>query len=201
MQTLAGKEKILDLGCGNGELARWLNRQGHHAAYTGLDFSLALLRDARLQAGSMLVEFIQADLSSADWDVPFQAGSFQLGFAFAVLHHIPGEDLRIWILGKMHRLLEPGGRLFMSNWQFMNSPRLKKRVRDWQELGLSEENVDPGDFLLDWRAGGQGLRYVHLFNETELDNLAKAASFRICDTFHSDGDGGRLGLYQVWEKI
>ena len=48
------------------------------------------------------------------------------------------------------------------------------------------------------RLGGRGLRYVHLFDEAELGCLAAEAGLVIADTYLSDGEGGRLGLYQVW---
>ena len=60
---------ILDLGCGNGELARTLSRRGHHGSYLGLDFSLPLLDEAEREAFAFPVQFMQADLVSSDWDI------------------------------------------------------------------------------------------------------------------------------------
>jgi len=61
--------------------------------------------------------------------------------------------------------------------------------------------VDAGDYLLDWRNGDVGLRYVHHFDEEELSKLAKATGFKVIDTFYLDGETGNLGLYQVWQPI
>jgi len=33
---------------------------------------------------------------------------------------------------------------------------------------------------------------------SELASLAKAAGFQVRETFFSDGEQGRLGLYQYW---
>ena len=118
----------------------------------------------------------------------------------AVLHHIPGEALRIQLLRQMHDLLAADGRLTLSNWNFPQSPRLQKRVLTWTKIGIEETDVDPGDALLDWKRGGLGLRYVHHFSEAELDELAGITGFRLVDTFYSDGEGGRLGHYQIWRK-
>ncbi|HBY06444.1 MAG TPA: hypothetical protein DEH22_01125, partial [Chloroflexi bacterium] len=96
-------------------------------------------------------------------------------------------------------LLPPGGQFIHSNWQFLNSARLRQRVHPWPEIGLSEAEVEPGDYLLDWRRGGFGLRYVHHFSENELHTLADETGFRIIESFFSDGESGNLGLYQVWE--
>ena len=68
----------------------------------------------------------------------------------------------------------------------------------WQAAGLQEADVDPGDYLLDWRHGGTGLRYVHHFSETELLEMADLSGFKVAETFYSDGENQRLGLYQVW---
>jgi hypothetical protein len=43
------------------------------------------------------------------------------------------------------------------------------------------------------------LRYVHHFSETELEQLAEAAGFEVIESFLSDGENNRLGLYQVWQ--
>jgi hypothetical protein len=63
------------------------------------------------------------------------------------------------------------------------------------------EQVDVGDYLLDWRQGGYGLRYVHYFDEVELVELAQLSGYRILESFYSDGKGGRLSLYQTWEPF
>ena len=201
LDRLEGRENILDLGCGNGELARQLARTGHQGSYTGLDFSPPLLAAARRQPDLFPVNFIRADLTSADWDTGLPAGGYDLVFAFASLHHSPSEQLRFQIMAKIARLLSSAGKFIHSNWQFLNSPRLQNRIQPWQAAGLNPEDLDPGDYLLDWRHGGLGLRYVHHFDDAELSRLATAAGFRVCETFHSDGQGGRLGIYQIWELL
>lgn len=204
LDMMTGDESQLDLGCGNGELARERMRRGQGGFYTGLDFSLPLLEVARHGWEDAPTTFIRADLCAADWDkrinppIPLP---FDLVTAFAVLHHIPGTNLRLRILHKVHDLLRSDGQFIHSEWQFLNSEKLKGRVQSWQEIGLSEEDVDPGDYLLDWRSGGRGLRYVHHFSEEELEDLAKSSRFRIGMAFLSDGENGQLGLYQVWDRL
>ncbi len=208
--TFEKTENILDLGCGNGELARVLAQMGFQGNYTGLDFSLPLLKDAQLQSAEFPTKFLAADLTASDWanliepvaikPVDSNPGQFSVVTAFAVLHHIPGMELREKILKTTHALLAPQGRLIHSNWQFLNSPKLKQRIQPWETIGLSAQDVDPQDYLLDWRAGGSGLRYVHSFSAGELTQLAANTGFREKETFLSDGEGGNLGLYQVWER-
>lgn len=201
LETLHGDECILDLGCGNGELARELAKRGHRGSYLGVDFSLPLLRDAELQPEGFSASFIQADLTqlSAVSEQLSVTDHWSLITAFAVLHHIPSTELRLNILRTVRQLLKGDGRFIHSNWQFLNSKKLKGRIQPWEATAISGLEVDTGDYLLDWRSGGEGLRYVHHFDEKELAELARASAFRVVDTFYSDGEGGRLGLYQTWK--
>jgi SAM-dependent methyltransferase len=197
---LAGDESILDLGCGNGELARELAKRGHRGPYLGLDFSLPLLKNAAPQPEGFSASFIEADLTrlsniESRISIP---GGWSLITAFAALHHIPSRGLQLNILQTVHGLLSENGKFILSNWQFLNSEKLRSRIQDWSKVGLSNTDVDPGDYLLDWRSGGEGLRYVHHFREEELTALADVAGFIIQDTFYSDGESGNLSLYQIW---
>jgi tRNA (uracil-5-)-methyltransferase TRM9 len=203
LTQLEGTERILDLGCGNGQLARTLAERGHRGPYLGLDFSPPLLADAQSQPKGFSATFRQVDLTAPEWGGTdsFSPSPFDLIFAFAILHHIPGHDLRRSILQKVHRLLAPGGRFIHSEWQFLNSDKLKARIQPWERANLSIADVDEGDALLDWRGGGVGLRYVHHFSEPELAFLSAESGFRVVESFFSDGQGGRLSLYQVWERI
>jgi SAM-dependent methyltransferase len=203
---LSDKNSILDLGCGNGGVARELLKQGYQGSYVGLDSSRELLDQAqRIAPGSEYFLFLHADLSTSGWpDLVTNLGSTTIEFqpdivlAFAVLHHLPGEDLRLQVLDQVLRLLAPGGRFVFSVWHFLNSARWRNRIQPWESVGIAPDEVDPEDYLLDWRSGGFGLRYVHHFSEEELGNLAADSGFSVTETFYSDGEAGRLGLYQSW---
>ncbi|NOT05876.1 MAG: class I SAM-dependent methyltransferase [Anaerolineales bacterium] len=199
LETIQADVSVLDLGCGNGHFLRELNRRGHKAALLGVDFSLPLLRDAESAPG---VEFREVDLSqltvdSGRWTVE---NSWDAITMFATLHHIPSTEMRLNILQTVKKLLKPNGKFILSNWQFLNSEKLKSRIQSWDKVGINANDLDQGDYLLDWRSGGEGLRYAHQFSAEELLGLAEQAEMRVTDSFSSDGDGGNLGLYQIWEK-
>jgi len=197
LETIQADDSVLDLGCGNGNFLREVFGRGHKAPLLGVDFSLPLLRDAESTLG---VEFREADLSqlsviSNQLSVP---DHWSLITAFATLHHIPSTEMRLDILRTVRKLMKPDGKFILSNWQFLNSAKLRSRIQAWDRVGINESDLDAGDYLLDWRSGGEGLRYAHQFSAEELSGLANQVGMRVVDSFLSDGDGGNLGLYQTW---
>jgi tRNA (uracil-5-)-methyltransferase TRM9 len=203
LEKIDPEAHILDLGCGNGELARNLSCSGHCGLYVGIDLSSKLLEQASEKISRMAncpTHFIQADLSDPGWEIGLPTSDYDLILAFAVLHHLPGASLRRSVLSTVNQLLKPNGHFIHSEWQFLNSPRLQARIQPWEKIGLSDDQVENGDYLLDWRHGGLGYRYVHNFSIGELTSLARETGFTILESFSSDGENGKLGLYQVWER-
>jgi len=187
---------VLDLGCGSGEVPRALARRRHRGAYLGIDQCQDLLDQARRCELSQAA-FVHADLAADGWP-DHTRPPYEHALALAVLHHLPGESRRRDFAIRVRDLLGPQGVFAFSVWQFQTSERLRRRIVPWDTIGIDPSQVDPGDFLLDWRHGGRGLRYVHAFDDAELAALAAAAGFRPVRTFLADGQGGRLGHYEVW---
>ena len=200
----------LDLGCGSGALALEWIRLEHTGSYTGIDFSTPLLAEAQRslsevsKATALQIQFHQADLLSENWPGLLYRNFYDGALCFAAMHHLPGKVTRLRFLKQVHSLLRPGSSFYHSNWQFQHSPKLVARIQPWSLTAIDESDLENGDTLLDWRyslpgqAETNGLRYVHIFSPEELAELAKESGFRIIDTFESDGEGGRLGLYQHW---
>lgn len=199
-----------DLGCGPGALGVEWARSGRSGTYLGLDFSSELLNEARcatagLDCPGLELRYTQADLGQPGWQAALAGTPWDGALAFAALHHLPGAGRRLNLLRQVRSLLPPGAWFIHSEWQFQHSPKLMARRQPWQAAGLNPADVEPGDTLLDWRQALPGqpqqsaLRYVHLFTLQELAELAAASGFEVVETFESDGDGGRLGLYQRWK--
>lgn len=205
-QRLPQSGRWLDLGCGSGELARHLAQAGFTGSYLGLDASSELLAEAPglPQTPLFSASYRQADLSEPNWLDGLDLASFDIITCFAVLHHLPGPELRAAVLQRARLLLAEGGTFIHSVWQFQHSARLLARVQPWEQVGLTPADLETGDTLLDWRYAlpGQpeatGLRYVHCFSRAELALLAFQCGFRVSEEYESDGEGGRLGLYQFW---
>jgi len=200
-ESISPDESVLDLGCGNGNFLCELHSRGHQAALLGVDFSLPLLREADATPGIDFWEMDLSALSSAENQLAVVRARWSLVTMFATLHHIPSTEMRLGILGTVKGLLKLGGKFHLSNWQFMNSEKLKARVQPWSKAGLKDEDVDEGDYLLDWRSQGLGLRYVHHFSAEELLWLAGQVQMKVEASFLSDGENGRLSLYQEWSAV
>ncbi|MCD4738092.1 MAG: class I SAM-dependent methyltransferase [Anaerolineae bacterium] len=190
--------RVLALGCGHGRVA-FLLPAG--CSYTGVDFSTKMLAQVKASGQERDMRFVVADLSSESWPADV-GGQYDWITIRAVFQHIPGYTARTRILRQATTLLAPGGRIVLANWQFLAAKRLHRRIQAWSEVGLSETEVENGDYLLDWQRGGRGLRYVHLVGEAETKRLAAGADLTITEMFRADGRENNLTLYAVlsWSK-
>ncbi len=191
---------VLDLGCGHARLAHFLDTQGIRAMYLGVDRSPGLLRAARESSRPLRqvrAHFLMADLGMPGWAGILNHARFDVIVALALLHHIPGYAYRETFLQEVASLLKPGGYFILSAWRFLHNERMRRKIVPWSRVGLSPDDVEPGDYLLDWKREGYGYRYVHAVTEEELQHLAASAALTIQEVFYSDGREGDLSLYAV----
>jgi ubiquinone/menaquinone biosynthesis C-methylase UbiE len=95
--------RILDLGCGEGSLARTINSLYPRAEIHGCDVSAVQLERARQMGGH--IEYRQSGES-----LPYESGYFDSIFLLDVLEHV--EDPQAF-LDEVSRVLARGGRLLM----------------------------------------------------------------------------------------
>jgi 2-polyprenyl-3-methyl-5-hydroxy-6-metoxy-1,4-benzoquinol methylase len=188
-------ESVLDVGCGEGRFGRFLAGAGFDGLYRGVDFSDKLLASAAAQLPAQLDSAFQVrDLAAAR--ALDGLGRFPVVACLAVLQHIPGRACRVRLLREMGEHLQPGGVLFLSTWQFLDSARQRRKLVPWEEVGLDGATLEAGDYLLTWR-GGSGLRYVAYIDAPETGRLAAESGLRVVESFRSDGREGDLNLYAV----
>lgn len=187
-----GPQTLLDVGCGDGRFGRYLREQGLPLAYTGVDLTPGLLAHARSAPDDVL---LVRDLSRAGAldGLP----QYSCIACLSTLQHIPGHDRRAALMREMAAHLVPGGVLFLGTWQFLDSPRQRRKLRDWSLVGIDPGAVGPEDYLLSWQRGGDGLRYVAFLDRVATERLATAAGLEVHDAFRSDGREGNLNLYSI----
>src|SRR5512143_155327 len=166
--------RVLEVGCGDGKTARWLARHASPAFYLGVDGSEGMLERARRYSAADAAAqarrqpppafrlgsdaFVCLDVTASDWTAALGVLPFDVTLAFAVFHHLPSFETRARLMRELAGQLRPGGRMAMSNWQFLRSRRLEGHLVPWATLGLKEADVEPGDYLLSWeRRGRRGL--------------------------------------------
>jgi len=206
LPQLLKSQNLLDLGCGNGNLAKVLLETGFSGLYLGVDNSSSLLEDAVEaipEEERDRFTFRQVDLSA-----PFEALSDQPGYdaiaCFAVIHHFPLDPYLVRFFEFVERNLTPGGILLFSTWQVKNSQRLSNRIQPWSALNIDGSEFSEDDLLLDWRADpNQPLhyRYVHHYDAEILTKTGVSTGLKLGEEFFSDGKEGDLALYQAWRKV
>lgn len=191
---------VLDAGCGNGRFVLALAQIGGNYSYTGVDADATLLALATQNTADLdkrHVRFLQADLAQAGWSSRFTGETFAVVVCLAMLQHVPGYELRLRLMKELAALMASDAVLIFSNWQFLTSARFVQKQIEWETVGLTAEDVEPGDALLPWQQGGYAIRYVHQVDEQEMMALANEADLHIIASFLADGKEGNLNLYTV----
>lgn len=126
-------ERVLDVACGTGALARAVARRVGPGAVVGVDVNEAMLDVARRRAPDILWRQGRAEA------LPFDAGSFdvvtcQFGLMFF-------EDRR-GAVREMSRVLRPGGRLVVAVWAALESSPGYAALADLLQRVLGSEAAD-----------------------------------------------------------
>ena len=120
--------KIIELGCGAAELARKLLARFPGSEIAGLEV------DERQHAKNLLdplpgLQFVAAGAQS----IPYPDGAFDLALMLKSLHHVPLQ-LMDQALSEVHRVLKPGGLLYVSEPVFAGALNEVMRLFHDEEL-------------------------------------------------------------------
>ncbi len=123
LRDVAFGAPVLDLGCGNGEVARTVLRS--HRPLDGLEL---VASEANVAAASGVFRTV---LRGDATRMPLAARSYAAVFSQSVLEHIPGD---LDALREAARLLQPAGRLVFT----VPSPAFRQRIREGSSAHAAE---------------------------------------------------------------
>jgi SAM-dependent methyltransferase len=200
---------ILDIGCGNARLARFLaNELAGPLVYRGIDASASLLSEARsARAPGVTRRFERRDLVEHPLGPAAASERYSCVAAFGILHHIPGKRRRGELLERLAERLRPRGVLALTFWDFGADPRFSGK-----ELSVAEYNrrapcpLDPGqlelgDALLAWgEPEGNAVRYCHWVDRAEEEELLAGLRLEPIAAYTSDGRGDTLNRYHLLQR-
>lgn len=146
-EHLAGARRVLDIGTGEGQVARLAAKLG--AEVVGLDPTWNQVEVAKQRGGGPVY------LRSGAAGLPFPEARFDVAVACLVFEHIDDVDDAI---AEVARVLEPGGRFLF----FLNHPLLQTPNSGW----IDDQILDPPEQY--WRIGAY-LREDKTIEEVQKD--------------------------------
>jgi SAM-dependent methyltransferase len=145
-QQLAGSRRVLDVGCGEGQVGRVAAALAGVEVVVGVDPTAAQIAEAKRRGGGVLTARSGAER------LPFSTGSFDAAVACLVFEHVSDMDGAVWEVG---RVLAPGGRFLL----LLNHPLLQTPGSGWIDDTILEEQY--------WRVG------PYLVEDDSLEEVEK----------------------------
>ncbi|MEV8544070.1 class I SAM-dependent methyltransferase [Streptomyces sp. NPDC051572] len=121
LDGLSRRAAILDYGCGYGRTMEELEQHGFDNL-TGADTSPAMIERARHLHPTL--HFATLDAPPA-WPSPRAA--FDAVLLFAVLTCVPADEAQLRLIAELHRILKPGGILYLSDLLLQDDERNRRR--------------------------------------------------------------------------
>jgi len=157
-QVASFRSSILDFGCGYGRTVKELQDAGYPRVM-GMDSSARMIERGRKELGlSQLMHVVEPEL-------PFEDSSLDLVILFAVLTCIPDGRGQEELMEELHRIIRPGGYLYISDLLLNEDARNLARYQEFAEKGYTygafdlpegiscrhhREDYLRNDLLVDW---------------------------------------------------
>ena len=135
--------RLLDVGCGTGNLSLKVLEVLTSAAVTCLDGSQNMLDEASRKLDGQNVTFHCLDLENDPWDAEWDSESYDAIYSAFVLEHLPFDAYRRF-LSSARRILKPGGLLVAAE-GFAGEPAMSvffTNMREWEEKAVEGGVID-----------------------------------------------------------
>ncbi len=167
---LEGAERVLDLGCGEGQVGRRAAVLNGIKAVVGVDPTWAQIKMAAERGGGVMVARAEAA------ELPFDRDSFDAVVACLVFEHIEAFDEAV---AEVSRVLLPGGRFLL----LLNHPLLQAPNSGWiDDTILGEQYWRIGPYLvedsrLEEVEKDVWIRFIHRPLSRYINQLAKGGMY------------------------
>jgi ubiquinone/menaquinone biosynthesis C-methylase UbiE len=135
-------ERILDTGCGSGEMLITMARKLSNCKCVGIDISEPLLKHAdelnKKYDLNHRVNFIRGDVTQ----LPFETHSFDAVFNISMVHFI---DEPLVMLNEINRVLKPNGRVFIKDLRYSILRYLEDEIKNSFSIKEAKELVRRSD--------------------------------------------------------
>ena len=155
---------VLDLGCGSGRFAMWNLGSGAH--FIGVDTGTFFAAESRAS-----LDLVVGDLRK----LPLADGAVTKAYAIDVVEHLSPESLDA-MLAEIHRVLAPGGSLFIYTHVMQLSP-LAPLLAGIARVSRSIENAGFADLTVDRLRPTDHLN--PLASRAQLDEVANRSGFSV----------------------
>lgn len=161
---LIEKDKILEVGCGNGYYLSLLNRMGLNLDLTGIDIDQLALTDAAKFISDKSVKLMLADASK----IPSPQNSFDKIVMSEVIEHVDDEEA---VLKEVLRVLKKGGILSLTTCN-IDYPFFWDPI-NWTLQHLFGTHIKSGFWAGIWN------QHTRLYKKDQIEKLIKNAGFKI----------------------
>ncbi|RMG44751.1 MAG: class I SAM-dependent methyltransferase [Acidobacteria bacterium] len=157
-------QRILDIGCGRGEMVLTCALRGAQAV--GVDFSPHAVRLARELLDKFNVRAATAIVQMDAADLGFTPNQFDRILMLDLVEHISEERLRR-LIGQCHRLLKPGGRVVIHTGPTREFIRYGQRVKRL----IARLRRQPVPAMVTWEGEARLAGHCNLHSRESLLNL------------------------------
>lgn len=205
-------DRVLDIGCGNGRFARFLDNEKHpHSPpkyYLGLDANEELLSYASACTLTYQTRWRPWTWThgSVNDEAPANGQRFDLVVAFGVLHHVYGRARRADFIRWCAQHVAPGGHLVISAWDFGRHARFINKTQPadvvLKETGIDLTHLEANDHFLGFGVDALPLRYCHWVSDNEASELMASMGqqgFPDARTRRIE-DLDDLNRYWIWQR-
>lgn len=112
LAEVTADDEVLDVGCGPGFLTSLAAQAAPAGRAVGVDVSEPMIEEARRRRASANCSFVVGKAEALD----FPDASFDVVLSSLAVHHIP-EEARAQAFAEMFRVLRPGGRVLIADFQ------------------------------------------------------------------------------------